>query len=875
MEKFFNKDKQKVLDYFEVNYNGLNERQVLQNRKHYGKNELIEKDSKSKARVFLEQFQDLLVIILIIAAFISFFTGELESTIVIFSVITLNAFLGTYQHFKAEKSLKSLKSLSSPLARVIRMGKEYSIPSSEIVVGDIVVIKAGDIICSDGRIIYSKSLEVNESSLTGESHSVEKDDRKIDKEELLIADQKNMVFSGSLVSSGKALVVTTKVGMETELGKIAKMLDDTKSHKTPLQISLDDFSKKLAIIIIVICLVVFGLSIYRKISLIDSLLFAVALAVAAIPEALSSIVTIVLAIGTQRMAEENAIIKELKAVEGLGCINVICSDKTGTLTQNKMAVNQVFIDNKIKTIESFSLDKEINRYFLMGCYLCNDSLLTSPQNSNATEIALIEFAKKKGINVYRDNEKYPRLSEVPFDSNRKIMSTLNNVNGKYFIFTKGGSDVVLLKCSYIFSSDSIRRLTTGDQYDINVNLRSLANQGFRTLAIAFKEYKTISYDKQITYQDENNLIFLGLVALYDPPRLEAKEAINSAYLAGIKPVMITGDHQNTAVAIGKDLGIFKNDDLSLTGLALDKMSDEELLKVIHKVSIYARVSPEHKIRIVKLWQRSNGIVAFVGDGINDAPAIRQANIGISMGKSGTEVSKDASSIILTDDNYYTIIKAVKNGRKIYNNIQNAIMFLLSGNAAGILLVIYTSILALPIPFAPVHLLFINLLTDSLPAIAIGMEDGEEDLLRRPPRKINASLLTNRVIKIILFEGVLIAIFTIFSYYIGLKTNQYVARTCVFGTLCMARLFHSFNCRGTKSIFRNKVKNKAMIGSFLLGMLLINLVLFVSSFKIIFKTYDLTKLQISYMFLFAIMPTIIIQLLLLFRQSKRNKKQGNR
>lgn len=875
MEKYFNKDKQKVLDYFEVNYNGLNERQVMLNRKLYGKNELIEKESKSKARVFLEQFQDLLVIILIIAAFISFFTGELESTIVIFSVITLNAFLGTYQHFKAEKSLKSLKSLSSPLARVIRMGKEYNIPSSEIVVGDIVVIKAGDIICSDGRIIYSKSLEVNESSLTGESHSVEKDDQKIDKEEVLIADQKNMVFTGSLVSSGKALVVTTKVGMETELGKIAKMLDDTKSHKTPLQISLDEFSKKLAIIIIVICLVVFGLSIYRKISLIDSLLFAVALAVAAIPEALSSIVTIVLAIGTQRMAEENAIIKELKAVEGLGCINVICSDKTGTLTQNKMAVNQVFLDNKIKTVESFSLEKEINRYFLMGFYLCNDSLLTSPQNSNATEIALIEFAKKKGINVYRDNEKYPRLSEVPFDSTRKIMSTLNNVNGKYFIFTKGGSDVILSKCSYIYSSDKIRRLTMGDHYDINVNLRGLANQGYRTLAIAFKEYKNISYDKQITYQDENNLIFLGLVALYDPPRLEAKDAINSAYLAGIKPVMITGDHQNTAVAIGKDLGIFNNDDLCLTGLALDKMSDEELMKVIHKVSIYARVSPEHKIRIVKLWQRSNGIVAFVGDGINDAPAIRQANIGISMGKSGTEVSKDASSIILTDDNYYTIIKAVKNGRKIYNNIQNAIMFLLSGNAAGILLVIYTSILALPIPFAPVHLLFINLLTDSLPAIAIGMEDGDDDLLKRPPRKINASLLTNRVIKIILFEGVLIAFFTIFSYYVGLKTNQYVARTCVFGTLCMARLFHSFNCRGTKSIFKNKVKNKAMIGSFFLGMLLINLVLFASPLQSIFKTYDLTKLQISYMFLFAIMPTIIIQLLLLFRQSKRNKKQGNR
>jgi len=873
MKDFYNKDKQQVLDYFNVNHNGLSLKQVDENKKKYGENVLVEKENKSKARVFLEQFQDLLVIILVISAFISLFTGELESTIVIFFVITLNAFLGTYQHFKAEKSLKSLKSLSSPIVRVIRNAKEEEILSSEIVVGDIVIIKAGDIISADGRIVFCNSLEVNESSLTGESLSVEKDDKTISIENTPIADQKNMVFSGSLVSSGKGLMVVTKIGMETELGKIAQMLVTTKNHKTPLQMSLDEFSKKLAIIIIIVCIIVFGLSLYRHITLMDSLMFAVALAVAAIPEALSSIVTIVLAIGTQKMAEENAIIKELKAVEGLGCINVICSDKTGTLTQNKMEVHKLYINNNIVD-EGIDINIKINQYFLMCCFLCNDSVLTGQQNSNATEVALVDFAKKMKVNVYRELEKYPRISEVPFDSSRKIMSTLNKVDGKYIIFVKGGSDVLISKCSQIYSNDRVRRITIGDKYDININIKQLTNQGYRTLALAYKNFNptTPNFERQITSQDESELIFIGLVAMIDPPRLEAKKAIMNAYKAGIKPIMITGDHQNTAISVGREVGIFKENDICITAIELDKISDEQLLQKIDRISIYARVSPEHKIRIVKAWQKKNAIVAFVGDGINDAPAIKQSNIGISMGKSGTEVSKDASSIILTDDNYYTIINAVKNGRKIYNNIQNAILFLISGNAAAIILVIYTSILSLPIPFAPVHLLFINLLTDSLPAIAIGMEESDEDLLALPPRKIDQSLLSKRVIKIIIFEGFLIGIFAILSYYVGLQTDRFVARTSVFGTLCMARLFHSFNCRGTKSIFRNKIKNKAMIMSFILGMILINLVLFIPSLQNIFHTYKMTNSQIIYMYIFAIVPTIIIQAILLIRQGKRNKNK---
>ena len=867
MDKFFNKHKQQVLDYFEVNYNGLNTKQVEINRKKYGHNMLVEKESKSKARVFLEQFQDLLVIILIISAFISLFTGELESTIVIFIVISLNAILGTYQFFKAEKSLESLKQIASPIARVIRNGIEIEVMSEDVVVGDIVLVKAGDIICADGRIISYKSFEVNESSLTGESHNIEKHDEIINKDSLVIGDQKNMVFSGSLVTQGKASFVVTRVGMETELGKIAQLLDNTKSHKTPLQISLDDFSKKLAIGIIIICLVVFGLSLYRHITLINSLMFAVALAVAAIPEALSSIVTIVLAIGTQRMAEENAIIKELKAVEGLGCVSVICSDKTGTLTQNKMEINKVYIDNKLITIDKMNQDLFIHRYFTMCCFLNNDSILSSRENANATEFALVEFVKKIGINLHREIPKYPRVSEILFDSNRKMMSTLNKIDQKFILFSKGASDRIIPLCSQIYSNLKVRRITEGDRYDINIVIKNLTSQGYRILAIAYKE---IPFQKKIDQSDEKDLIFIGFVGIIDPPRLEAKKAIKEAFKAKIKPVMITGDHPFTAIAIGKEVGLYNNNDLCLTGVEIDRLTDQELIEKLKFTTIFARVSPEHKIRIVKAWQDHGDIVAFVGDGINDAPALRQSNIGISMGMSGTEVSKDASSIILTDDNYYTIIKAVKNGRKIYSNIQNAIRFLLSGNLAGILLVIYTSILFMPIPFAPVHLLFINLLTDSLPAIAIGMEERDEDMLNSPPRKIKESLLNNREVKIISLQGILIALFTILAYYTGLKTNQYVARTCVFGTLCMARLFHSFNCRGTKIIFKNTFKNKAMVFSFIIGMFLINFVLFFKPMNPIFHTYPLITTQIILMYIYAVAPTIILQIMLLIRQIKRAK-----
>ncbi|MCK9536525.1 MAG: cation-translocating P-type ATPase [Bacilli bacterium] len=875
MNRFYNLSKQQVLEYFGVGYDGLTTKQVSENGKKYGRNEFEEKATKSRTRVFFEQFQDLLVIILIIAAILSLFTGEIESTIVIFFVITLNAALGTYQHIKAEKSLRSLRKLSSPMARVVRAGKEYDISSAEITIGDIVVIKAGDVIGADGRIIYCQSLEVNESSLTGESLAIEKNDLIIEKADMPLADQKNMLFSGSLVTAGKGLMVVTKIGMETELGKIARLLEATEAHKTPLQIALDEFSRQLAIWIIIICLIIFGISLYRHVALIDALMFAVALAVAAIPEALSSIVTIVLAIGTQKMAEENAIVKELRAVEGLGCINVICSDKTGTLTQNRMVVDQAYIVGRPLPANEINTADKTARYLLMCCYLCNDSVFLTRDAANATELALLDYVKSLRINVYRENEKYPRLSEIPFDSNRKMMSTLNQVNGDYLMLVKGGVEIILEKSDSILLNGKTRRLNSGDRYDIKINNKHLTAKGYRTIAFAYREYTIRNNDMQITFSDESNLIFLGFVAIIDPPRKEAKKAILEATQAGIKPVMITGDHQNTAMAIAYYLGISDPNDQALTGGELDSLGDNELEEKIKTIAVYARVSPEHKIRIVGAWQKSGAIVAFIGDGVNDAPAIRQANIGIAMGKSGTEVSKDAAAIILTDDNYYTIVKAVRNGRKIYKNIQNAIMFLLSGNAAGLLTVLYTSFLSLPVPFAPVHLLFINLLTDSLPAIAIGMEENEEDLMLKPPRKTNEPLLSRRVMRIILFEGILIGIFTVLAYYLGLDTDRYVARTCVFGTLCMARLFHSFNCRGNKLLFRTKVKNRAMIFSFIIGMILINMVLFIPYLQSIFDTYRLTDIQIFHMFLFAVAPTIIIQILLFIRQRKRQKTIGKR
>ena len=874
MSKYFSIETEEILEKFNVSKDGLNEKQVDENISKYGLNELNQKKKKSVLQVFISQFKDLLIFILIAAGIISMLSNNVESTIVIFAVIILNAVLGTVQHFKAEQSLDSLKALSAPSAKVIRNGSKIEIHSKNVVPGDILVLEAGDLITADGRVIESYSLQVNESSLTGESLSVDKITEKIDKEEVALGDQKNMVFSGSLVTYGRALVLVTNTGMKTEIGKIATLMDETQEKKTPLQVTLDDFSKKLAIIILAICAIVFGLSLYRKMPVLDSLMFAVALAVAAIPEALSSIVTIVLALGTQKMAKENAIIKKIRAVEGLGSVSIICSDKTGTLTQNKMTVRKVYVDKKLINGSEISLDNKVQEYLIKNSILCNDSTSREGKEiGDPTEVALVNLGHDIEIDELNLRNEYNRLAEIPFDSDRKLMSTLHKIDGKNIMFTKGALDVILDRVKYIMTSDGVRELTLEDKNEILDVNRSLSESGLRVLSFAYRQLDEV---RELTLEDEYDYTFLGLISMIDPPREESKQAVADCITAGIKPIMITGDHKITASAIAKEIGILRDGDRAIEGLEIDKMSDEELRENVEHISVYARVSPEHKIRIVKAWQDKGQIVAMTGDGVNDAPALKQADIGIAMGITGTEVSKDAASVILTDDNFATIVKSVSNGRGIYNNIKNSIKFLLSGNTSGIIAVLYSSIMALPMPFAAVHLLFINLLTDSLPAISIGMEKSNRDLLKDKPRGKNESILNKDFLLGIGFEGLLIAIFTMVAFYIGNpKETPLTASTMAFATLCLARLFHGFNCRGKGSIFKLGVfSNKYVWYAFGVGLVLLNAVLFVPFLQNLFEVENLAFNQYVSIYVLAFIPILIIQLKKVIFEFIENKKSKN-
>ena len=867
MKDWYQKDEQEILKELNVTKEGLTAGQAEQLLLEKGENVLKEGKKKSVLAVFAEQFCDLLVVILIAAAVISMFSGNVESTIVIVAVIILNAVLGTVQHEKAKKSLESLKSLSSPSAKVIRGGQKIQIPSANVVPGDILLLEAGDMVAADGRILNNYSLQVNESSLTGESTNVDKEEGTIDGE-IPLADRTNMVYSGSLVTYGRAMVVVTGTGMDTEIGKIASLMNATKEKKTPLQVSLDQFSGRLAAVIMVICAIVFALSLYRKMPVLDSLMFAVALAVAAIPEALSSIVTIVQAMGTQKMARENAIIKELKAVESLGCVSVICSDKTGTLTQNKMTVQEIYTDGRIFRPEELDLHEQLHRYILYDSILTNDSAIVDGKGiGDPTEYALLEMARKVSVSDDVLRTMMLRLEEIPFDSDRKLMSTKYELHGVPTILTKGAVDVLLDRTTQIRTSEGIRAFTEADREEINRQNMEFSRNGLRVLAFAYKE---VEDGHVLSLKTENGFTFLGLVSMVDPPRVESKEAVSDARRAGIRPVMITGDHKITATAIAKQIGIFSEGDLAVTGAELDGMSDQELDEKITKISVYARVSPENKIRIVDAWQRRGSIVSMTGDGVNDAPALKKADIGVAMGITGTEVSKDAASMILADDNFATIIKAVANGRNVYRNIKNAIQFLLSGNTAGILSVLYTSIMALPVPFAPVHLLFINLLTDSLPAIAIGMEPADKDLLSQKPRDPKEGILTKEFMMKLFLQGGLIAVCTMTAFHLGLNQGgPAVASTMAFCTLTLARLFHGFNCRSSHSIFRIGFSgNWYSLGAFLAGVVLLSLVMFVPFLEKLFSVTALTGGQIGLVYLLAVIPTVIIQMTKVIRERSR-------
>ena len=858
--------KEDVLKMLGTDENGLTQNQAKENQKKYGKNELAEGKKKNPFILFLEQYKDFLVIILIIAAIISGVLGDIESAIVIFVVITINAILGTVQHIKAEQSLDSLKEMSAPTAKVIRDGEIKVVEGKDVTVGDVVVIEAGDYVCSDGRIIENASLKVDESAMTGESEPVEKQETVLDGEKPL-GDRVNMLYSGSFATYGRAKMVVTSVGMETEIGKIASLLKSTQEKKTPLQESLDNFGKKLSLIIIGICVIVLGLELFRSDGInltvfTDAFVFAVALAVAAIPEALSSIVTIVLSVGTQKLAKENAIIRKLQAVEGLGSVSIICSDKTGTLTQNKMTVQKIYFDGQI-----IDKDDEINArqgQLIIDGALCNDSVQKEGQEiGDPTEIALVNFSEKHDLPVEKMREKYQRLGEIPFDSDRKLMSTVHKIGGNYKMLTKGAVDVLSGRINEVKTMDGKRTFTAEDLAELKKVNTEFSQMGLRVLAVCERDVDTVD----ISVDDEKDYILLGLVAMQDPPREERADAVRKCKTAGIRPIMITGDHLVTASAIARKIGILDDNGRAVEGREIENLSDEELDEFVSDVSVYARVSPEHKIRIVSAWQRKGYIVSMTGDGVNDAPALKQADIGVAMGITGSEVAKDAASMVLTDDNFATIVKAIENGRNLYRNIQRAIQFLLSGNTAGILAVLYASFMALPVPFKAVHLLFINLLTDSLPAIALGVEPHSSDVMNEKPRPKNQSILTKKVLTNICVEGIVIGVMTMIAFYVGFMRNAEVASTMAFSTLCLSRLVHGFNCKSDKPVWFTKKmwNNKSMIGAFFVGFVLLNAVLLVPALQGIFAVAPLTIAELLTVYGLSLGTFVIVQILKMIRK----------
>ena len=843
----------------------LTDEEVRSHQEQYGKNELTEGKKKSTFQIFLEQFKDFLVIILIVAAIVSGFMGDVESAAVILIVITMNAILGTVQTVKAEQSLQSLKKLSGPVAKVLRNGNVVQIPSEELTIGDEVMLEAGDYVPADGRILKNASLKIDESALTGESLGVEKTEDTIEGE-VPLGDRTNMVFSGSFVTYGRGSFIVTSIGMETEVGKIATLLKTTSEKKTPLQVNLDQFGQKLSILILVFCAILFGISVMRGDSAGDAFLFAVALAVAAIPEALSSIVTIVLSFGTQKMAKEHAIIRKLQAVEGLGSVSVICSDKTGTLTQNKMTVEDYYVNGM--RIPAGEIDRHAvgQRQLLRYSILCNDSTnVDGVEIGDPTETALINLGTKLGATPEHVRGKFPRTSEIPFDSDRKLMSTAHVLEDGAVMLTKGAVDVLLTRMNRIWKNGEITTLTEEEKEKIENQNQEFSRGGLRVLAFA---YKPIEEGHLLTLEDENDLIFIGLISMMDPPREESKAAVAECIRAGIKPIMITGDHKVTAAAIAKRIGILKDESEACEGAEIDNLSDEELKDFVEGISVYARVTPEHKIRIVRAWQEKGNIVSMTGDGVNDAPALKQADIGVAMGITGTEVSKDAASMVLTDDNFATIIKAVENGRNVYKNIKGSIQFLLSGNFGGILAVLYAAIAGLPVPFAPVHLLFINLLTDSLPAIALGLEPHTKAVMDEKPRPMNESILTKDFLTKIGLEGLSIAIMTMVAFmlgyrgFAGVEGNALLASTMAFGTLCTSRLVHGFNCKSDRPVLFSKTffNNIYLLGAFVLGLVLITSVLMIPAVDTIFKVQTLNVTQLFTVYGLSLLNLPVIQLL---------------
>ena len=896
---WFHKSVEETKEYFKVDENGLTSEKVSENRAKYGTNELQAKKKKSTFVKFLEQFKDFMIIVLIIAAIISGVVGYIEGegitdSIIILIVVVLNAVIGVIQENKAEKSLEALQKLSAHVSKVIRNGKMEVIPAKELVPGDIVVLDTGDYVPADLRIIEAVNLKSQEASLTGESVPVDKKTEKIENTEVDLGDRDNMLFSSSLITYGRGKGIVVETGMNTEVGKIAGIINSAEETQTPLQAKLNKLGKTLGIAALVICAIIFVIGLLYGKDPIEMFMTAVSLAVAVIPEGLAAVSTIVLAIGVQRMVKRHAIVKKLPAVETLGSTTVICSDKTGTLTQNKMTVEKIFYNGNTINTESAkqNIDKDLEKLVYISM-LCNDTKISTEGklNGDPTETALVDM----GFNLDFDGaiyDEYPRIKEIPFDSDRKLMTTVNKINDKYLVSTKGGVDELLARCNKYLYNGEIKEDLENYKKVIAENNENMAKDALRVLAMAYKEIDHEPTDEEMENM-EQGLIYVGMVGMIDPPRLEVKDAVDKCKNAGIKTVMITGDHKITAIAIAKSLGILENEEEALTGAELEKMSDEDLTKNIRKYSVYARVSPEHKVRIVKAWQANGEIVAMTGDGVNDAPALKTADIGCAMGIVGTDVSKEAADVILTDDNFATIVSSVEEGRRIYDNILKAIQFLLSSNV-GEVITLFVAILITPllgnlfgidinliVPLLPIHILWINLVTDSLPALALAVDPAQKDVMDRKPNK-NKSVFTKGMVWRIAYQGILIGLITIIAFIVGLATPDEnlpviegltneeikveIGQTMAFCVLAFSQLVHVFNVRDNKtSIFKTGIfSNKQLILAVLASAALMFIILLIPALRHIFSIPVLPVGNVLEIVILSLMPLIVVELFKLIK-----------
>lgn len=865
--------------------NGLTSEEAKSRLEKYGENIIIEEKKHTFLDIFLSQFQDFLILVLLVASAVSFFIGQASDALIILVIVFVNALIAAFQEYRADGELEALKELSVNEAKVYRDGQVIKVPFPEVVVGDVVFAESGDLIAADGRILESVNLKVDESSLTGESIPVDKNSDIIEMDKVSLADRKNMVFSSGIVTYGKCRYVVTSTGMDTEIGKVAKMINSEDDTITPMAEKTQEIGTVLSVGCLIICALIFAIGFFHGNKALDMFMTSISLAVAAIPEGLPSVITIVLSIGVTRLSKKGAIIRKMHAVETLGSANVICSDKTGTLTMNKMSVEKVYVAGRTIDKEEFSTNKSIALKMLMNiAYDCNDANINYDEEGNeikvgdTTEIALIELARCGGIS----RDKKERFMELPFDSARKMMSSVYSEEGKYIVYTKGASDVLIDKCTHYVCEDKVKKLTYEARLSFLDEVNNLSENAYRVLGYAYKVVDNIPLKDDI----EDNLIFVGLTAMIDPPREEVFDSIQTCKKSGIKPVMITGDHKLTAQAIAKELGILSEGEECLTGLELDKLSDEDLEERIDNVSVYARVSPKDKVRIVKAFQRRNNVVAMSGDGVNDAPALKMADIGCAMGITGTDVAKNASDMVLCDDNFSTIVMAVKEGRGVFQNIKKAIHFLISCNIGEIFTLFLATLFNFPMPLLPVHILWVNLVTDSLPALALGVDDNGKDIMKQKPGKKGENIFTPGFSIRVLLEGLMIGCVTLVGFWFG---NTYysleVGRTFAFLILCLSQLFHTFNVRAVKeSIFDNSpLRNKTLIAANIISALLAIFVVIIPVFQKIFVLSPLEIEKWDFVLTLSLVPLVTSEIVKLARglfveensllnRAKENKKR---